>query len=144
MFTELEGTTDSEVLFLLALTFGLEDDPVTAVARTVGLVEAVAAAHDVPEPLQMTVATTDGQSVWTFRYSSEGRSRSLFHSTDLAALRALHPEAAELGLLGEEARFVVSEPLGDLPGAWQEVPESSVAVVRPGQEEIRAFIPVPP
>ncbi len=144
LFTELEGTTDSEVLFLLALTFGLEDDPVTAVARTVGLVEAVAAAHDVPEPLQMTVATTDGQSVWTFRYSSEGRSRSLFHSTDLAALRALHPEAAELGRLGEEARFVVSEPLGDLPGAWQEVPESSVAVVRPGQEEIRAFIPVPP
>jgi predicted glutamine amidotransferase len=143
-FAELEGTTDSEVLFLLALSMGLEDDPVTAVARTVGLVEAVAAAHDVPEPLQMTVATTDGESVWTFRYSSEGRSRTLFHSADVATLRALHPEVAELGLLGDEARFVVSEPLGDLPGAWQELPESSVAVVRPGLDEVRDFTPVPP
>jgi predicted glutamine amidotransferase len=144
LFPELEGTTDSEVLFLLALSLGLEDDPVAAVARTVGLVEAVAAAHDVPDPVQMTVATTDGQSVWTYRYSSEGRSRSLFHSTDVATLRKLHPEATALGQLGDEASFVVSEPLGDLPGAWQEVPESTVAVVGPGRRELLDFAPVQP
>ena len=38
-------------------------------------------------PVQMTVATTDGESVWAFRYSSEGKSRSLFYSTDVAKLR---------------------------------------------------------
>ena len=46
--------------------------------------------------------------------------------------------------LGEETRLVVSEPLGDLPGAWNEVPESSAGVVRPGQDEIRPFQPVGP
>jgi len=143
-FTELEGTTDSEVLFLVALSLGLQDDPVAAVARTVGLVESVAAAHDVPEPLQMTVATSNGEAVWTFRYSSEGRSRTLFHSTDIATLRALHPEVAQLGLLSDKAAFVVSEPLGDLPGAWEEIPESSVAVVRAGQTEVLPFTPVSP
>ena len=38
----MEGSTDSEALFFLALTFGLEDDPVGAVARAVGLVEDLA------------------------------------------------------------------------------------------------------
>jgi hypothetical protein len=82
--------------------------------------------------------------VWTYRYSSEGRSRSLFHSTDVATLRKLHPEATALGQLGDEASFVVSEPLGDLPGAWQEVPESTVAVAGPGRRELLDFAPVQP
>ena len=30
-----------------------------------------------------------------------------------------------LQTVGEETRLVVSEPLGDLPGAWNQVPESS-------------------
>ena len=34
------GTADTEVLFYLALSFGLEDDPPDAVARAIGLVEA--------------------------------------------------------------------------------------------------------
>ena len=92
----------------------------------------------------MTVATTDGESVWAFRYSSEGQSRSLFFSTDVVALRQLHPEVEMLRDLGDETRLVVSEPLGDLPGAWNEVPESSAGVVRPGQDEMRPFQPVGP
>ena len=40
----------------------------------------------------MTVATSDGESMWAFRYSSEGKSRSLFFSTDVVRARKLHPE----------------------------------------------------
>ena len=69
-----------------------------------------------------------------------GKSRSLFFSTKVASLRQLHPEVEVLHRLSEEARFVVSEPLRDLPGAWNEVPESSAGVVRPGQDEIRASV----
>ena len=47
----------------------------SAVARAVGLIEATGRAHGVEHPIQMTVATTDGDSVWAFRYSSEGSSR---------------------------------------------------------------------
>ena len=89
----------------------------------------------------MTVATTDGRSVWAFRYSSEGDSRSLYFSTRMDALKALYPESEELAGLSDETRVVVSEPLGDLAGAWNEVPESHVGIVQPGVDELRPIVP---
>jgi glutamine amidotransferase len=141
LFGDIEGSTDSEAFFYLALTYGLEQDPYGAVEQAVGLVEDLGHAHGVEHPVQMTVATTDGESMWAFRYSSEGRSRSLFFSTELHRLRALHPEVTALAELGDEARFITSEPLADLSGAWQEFPESSAGVVRPGHAEVRPFAP---
>jgi len=141
LFTSIEGTTDSEVMFYLALTFGLEDDPVGAVERMVGFVEQTGREQGVEHPIQMTVATTDGDCIWAFRYSSEGDSRSLYFSTRLDNLKALYPELAELAALSDETRVIVSEPLGDLPGAWNEVPESHVGIVQPGEDELRPFDP---
>jgi len=141
LFPDIEGSTDSETLFFLALTFGLTDDTIGAVSRAVGFVEKVGRESGIDDPVQMTVATTDGESMWVFRYSSEGKSRSLFFSTAVSSLRQLHPEVEILHRLSEEARFVVSEPLRELPGAWNEVPESSVGLVRPGQDEISEFRP---
>ena len=144
LYPSIEGSTDSEVFFHLALTFGLEDDPPTAVERAVGLIEDIGRYHGVEHPIQMTVATTNGQQVWAFRYSSEGQSRSLFYSTDVATLRAQHPDNPVLHMVSDETRLVVSEPLGDLAGAWQEVPESSYGVIRQGQDELRPFAPRAP
>jgi len=144
LYPEIEGTTDTEVFFHLALTFGLEDDPPAAVARAVGLIEATGHAHGVEYPIQMTVATTDGASIWAFRYSSEGRSRSLFYSTAVQTLREQYPDNPILHQVSDETRLVVSEPLGDLEGAWNEVPESSWGVVRAGQDDLRPFAPVAP
>jgi glutamine amidotransferase len=140
LFPSIEGTTDSEVMFYLALTFGLEDDPVAAVERMVGFVEKTGRDHGVDHPIQMTVATTDGTSIWAFRYSSERDSRSLYFSTRMDTLKALYPESV-LRLLSDETRAVVSEPLGDLPGAWNEVPEAHVGIVQPGSDELRPFAP---
>lgn len=144
LFLDLEGSTDSETLFYLALTFGLTEDPFDGVARSVGFVEHTAHSRGIDNPIQMTVATTDGVSTWIFRYSSENRSRSLFFSTEISALRKLHPEVEDLHHLGAEARIVVSEPLRDLPGAWNEVPESSAGVVRAGRGAMRQFEPITP
>jgi len=144
LFPEIEGSTDSEMLFFLALTLSLTDDPPAAVARAVGLVEATAARHGIADPVQMTVATTDGTSTWAFRYSSAHQSRSLFHSTDMSTLRHQYPDNPTLHDLSDDARLVVSEPLGDLKGAWREVPESSYVVVQGAREELRPFEPVVP
>ena len=141
LFPSIEGTTDSEVMFFLALTMGLEDDPVAAVEQMVGFVERTGREHGVDQPIQMTVATTDGRKVWAFRYSSEGRSRSLYFSTRMDSLKALYPESEELAALSDETRVIVSEPLGDLPGAWNEAPESHVGIVEPGADELRPFTP---
>jgi predicted glutamine amidotransferase len=144
LFGSIEGTTDSETMFYVALTLGLEHDPVGAVERMVGLVEDTGRRHGVDHPIQMTVATTDGTTIWAFRYSSEGDSRSLYFSTRMDTLKAHYPELVELAALSDETRVVVSEPLGDLEGAWNEVPESHVGLVQPGADELRPFAPSPP
>jgi predicted glutamine amidotransferase len=143
LYPAIEGSADSEVMFFLALTFGLEHDPPTAVERMVGFVETVAGKQGIKEPLQMTIGTTDGDRVWAFRYSSEGRSRSLFYSTKMHTLRQLYPDNPILHQVAEETRLIVSEPLGDLAGAWNEVPESSYGVVHHGHDELHPFRPRP-
>jgi glutamine amidotransferase len=136
LYPYIEGSADSETLFYLALSFGLEDDPPKAVERMVGFVEEVGHRHGVEHPIQMTIGTSDGKSLWAFRYSSERDSRTLFYSTDVRTVRRLHPELEVLQLVSDESRIIVSEPLGDLSGAWNEVPESSYGVVREGQDEM--------
>ena len=144
LYPEIRGQADTEVLFYLALTFGLEDDPPTAVGQAIGLVEEVADRHGVPNPFQGTVATTDGESIWAFRYSSERKSRSLFYTTDVPTLRKLYPERQLFQDVSDNARLIVSEPLGDVAGVWNEVPESSWGVIGPDREELQPFRPKAP
>jgi predicted glutamine amidotransferase len=139
LYPEIKGQTDTEVLFHLALTFGLEDDPPAAVAQAFGLVESAGQRRGVRYPFQGTIATTDGERLWAFRYSTEGRSRSLFFSRDIRTLRELHPERQILQELSDDARLVLSEPIGDLPGAWNEVPRAATGMVGGGDAQLRAF-----
>jgi glutamine amidotransferase len=141
LFPSIEGSTDSEVLFFLALTFGLELAPVTALERMVAFVEDTGRRHGVDEPLNMTVCATDGEQIVAVRYSSEGQSRSLYHSTSFRHLHELYPDDPRIMLAGEDAFLVLSEPLADLPGWWQEIPESSVVVARGGEIEHFPFKP---
>ena len=143
LYLDIEGSTDSEVFFFLALTLGLEHDPPAAVERAVGLIERVGNSHGVTNPMQMTVAISDGQSLWAFRYSSEHRSRSLFYTTTMATLKTQHPDNPVLHDLSDATRLVVSEPLRELAGAWNEVPESSYGVIHHGHDELRKFSPRP-
>jgi predicted glutamine amidotransferase len=144
LYSAVEGSTDSEAFFFLALTMGLEDDPPAAVARAVGFIEQLGRSRGVEHPIQMTVATRDGSTVWGFRYSSEGKSRSLFYSTRVDTLREQHPDVEILQQVSDESRLVVSEPLGDLAGAWNEVPEAHYGVVQEGHDELHPFTPQPP
>ncbi len=74
-----------------------------------------------------------------------GKSRSLFysHGREHAAPHRTRrlPALAELS---DESRLIVSEPLRDLAGVWNEVPESSYGVIQEGQDEMRPFTPRPP
>ncbi len=144
LYPEMAGQTDSEILFLLALSLGLEDDPPGAVARAIGLVEDRGHRLGVRYPFQGTIATTDGHRIWAFRYSSEHKSRSLFYSKHIPTLRLLYPEREVLHHLSDDARLIVSEPIGNLPGAWNEVPESSYGAVGGGEDELRPFVVEPP
>ena len=104
LYPQIQGQADTEVLFYLALTLGLEDDPPAAVEQAIGLVEAVAARHGVPNPFQGTIATTDGETIWAFRYSSEQKlALAVLHHRRSHAAQALPRAAAVPGGLRQRA-----------------------------------------
>ena len=144
MFADVHGSTDTEVVFHLALTLGLEDDPIAALERTVGLIEETARAQGVADAVQASFGVSDGESLWAVRYASNGDARSLFASSDADALRHLYPDNERFQLATGDDRLIVSEPFSDLPGVWHEIPQATAVTVRRGGVlEKRPFRPAP-
>ena len=146
LFSEISGTTDSELMFYLALHFGMDDDVYAGVARMVAFVEKTGRQAGIEYPVQMTLGISDGARLYAFRYSSERKSRTLFHSNNIAAIRELVPpeHRDRLREVSDDARTIVSEPFSDLPHMWQEIPESTFLTIDSGKVETREFSPVPP
>ena len=46
--------------------------------------------------------------------------------------------------VSDDTRLVVSEPVGDPPGAWVEMPEASYGVIDKGGDQLLPFCPKPP
>jgi len=143
-FAAVQGSTDTEVVFRLALTLGLEDDPLGAMEQTVGCIEDLADRRGIDDVVQGSFGITDGETLWAVRYATDGHARSLFHSSDVAAIHALYPDNARIGRLGADDRVVVSEPFSELPGLWEPVPEATALTIRRGGVcEQRPFRPRP-
>jgi glutamine amidotransferase len=141
LYNLMEGTTDSEVMFYLALTFGLEDDPIGGLERMVGFVEQMGWDAGIEHPMQMTVGLTNGHRVYAVRYSSDRRSRTLYHSRSMRALRELNPTFERYS---EDAIVVVSEPMNDVLEYWEEIPESTALVVEGSEVSTLPFVPQRP
>ena len=139
-FSHVLGTTDSEVLFYLALTFGLEQDPLGALERMAGFVEKTAKAAGIAESLWMTLGISDGESLWAVRYASDGEAPTLYYSRAVEDLTQLAPEVR--AKLGADARMVVSEPVGKYASSWIAVPQASALRLRDGGVEVSPFKPV--
>jgi predicted glutamine amidotransferase len=140
-FPLIHGSTDSEIMFLLALTFGMEGDVKTGLERMAGLVEHVARSHDVNNALQMTLGISDGESLYAVRYSTEGNSRTLFHSSSRDATMDIAPDADRFS---RHARAIVSEPLSNLEAEWTLVPESTFLKITKGDVTCERFSPIEP
>ncbi|MFE3866147.1 class II glutamine amidotransferase [Streptomyces goshikiensis] len=142
LFPLIEGSTDSEIMFFLAVTFGLYEDVPGAVAQMAWFVEQTALEHGVPEALQMTVAVSDGVRIWAFRYSTAGRSRSLFCKAENMRSRRSCQDSERPGYISAVSRLIVSEPLDELSEAWVELPEASYLVVQ--SDTALNFLPFAP
>ena len=144
LFADIQGSTDTEVVFHLALTLGLEEDPIGALERTVGIIETVARLHGVEDAVQASFGVSDGESLWAVRYATADRPRSLFASADADSVRRLYPDNPRFQRLTHDDRLIVSEPFSDLPGLWEEIPESTAVIVRRGGVlEQQPFTPRP-
>ena len=126
-------------LFYLALTYGLEDDPPAALARTIGRVERARADAGIESPVFFSACAANGERLWAVRYSSHGQSRTLYHSTHIDALREVEGAYEPLP---EGATIVVSEPLDELTEHWERVDESTMVTVDHGFVTTAPFGPV--
>ena len=126
----------------LAITFGLEEDPIGAVERAVGLVEATAERHGIDDPVQMTLdsatAAGCGRSATQRSESQPVRLRRRKRS------RAAPGKPAPSGARQRRPRGRIRSLLGDLPGAWLELPESTLLVIQAGTDEHLPFWPQRP
>lgn len=108
------GTSDSEALFLAALSAGLEEDPVGAMRTVLGRVKRLMRNASIEEPLRFTAALTDGETLFAFRWSCDDRPPTLYY------------REREGGLL------LVSEPIDDERGGWRALPCGATLVAECG------------
>lgn len=137
-FDSIQGTTDSEVIFHLALTYGLENDPPAALVRSISTIESLMDKHGVEGELQFSAAVADGESIYAVRYANHGTPRTLFYATDLDVLKELDPH---LEAIPEGSIVVVSEPIGPALH-WEEVPSGTLIRAGRGGVDVEGFRPV--
>jgi predicted glutamine amidotransferase len=138
LYPMILGTTDSELMFYLALTFGLEQDPLTGLERMVGFVEKTCRERGIDNPIQLSAGLSDGERLLAVRYSTERNSRTLLHSKSMEALQVINPD---LKRFSPDTRAVVSEPIGVLTEAWEEIPESTAVIIFRGEVQKQTFEP---
>ena len=131
------GTTDSEAMFYLALSYGLEDDAVGALTRMVGTVEELMRDAGLTRPLRISLALTDADRIIALRYSSDRRSPSMYLGRDAAAWRDAGLEVDDDG----PGVLVLSEPLDDATPNWEMVDEASLVIATRDGIESRPFQP---
>jgi glutamine amidotransferase len=138
LYRRRQGTTDSETLFFLMLTLGLERDALGALGATVALVERVMREADVVEPLRLTAALTDGEQVIALRYASDGKAPTLFYGPADGVRDANGRSCVEVG---GGALVVLSEPLDDAHEHWTAVPDGHVLLAGGGGVAVTPFVP---
>ena len=121
-----EGTTDSELFFLLLFADGLGEGGgggiCDALQRTTRRVLGAMEAAGADEPLRLTAALTDGRRVAAVRYASDDQPPTLYWARS-----------------GDHT-IVVSEPLeADGAEPWEEVPNGRVLLADGAGVEVRAF-----
>ncbi len=135
-FNCLQGTTDSEVLFLLALTYRLENNPKAAMEKLINKTREVCEKNKVSFNLVMSCALSDGKSVYTMRFATGDLVHSQYFSTHKDCMKDIDKN----GIAIPEGSFVVvSEPLDKEMKYWEEMPVGSFATINNGKIKIETL-----
>ncbi|MDP7070203.1 MAG: class II glutamine amidotransferase [Phycisphaerales bacterium] len=134
VYAAKQGSTDSETMFGICQSEGMHEDPAGSIERMIMRVEASRRHHGVAAPFNMTVALSDGDTLWAARYGSDGDGPSLYHTASRAALDRA---SAVAGAIESQATIVVSEPLDDCDEHWRVIPPRHVLRARGDEVEIR-------
>jgi len=121
-----EGTSDSELFFLLLFADGLANGAADggidgALHRTTRRVLDAMERVGASEPLRLTAALTDGRRIAAVRYASDDQPPTLYWARS-----------------GDHT-IIVSEPLDSGDEPWQEVPNGRLLLAEGNAVELRAF-----
>ena len=92
----------------------------------------------IDEPFRMAAAIADGRRLLALRWSSDGKSPSMYYGTgsdvwiDQGDVRFID---------GEGCALVLSEPLDEVNDHWREVGEGSFVTVENARVEVTPFSP---
>lgn len=111
-----EGTTDSEALFLVALSKGLVHNPIEAIQATLLDVTKIMDRHQADEPMRISCALSNGKEIWAFRYSSDDQSPSMYFGSP-------HTRVSETGPHTNPITTIASEPSDSEANHWFKVDE---------------------
>jgi glutamine amidotransferase len=125
LFNARGGTTDSELMFLLALQFGLRQTPISAMSEMIRFIEGLAENILGSALVRYTAAFSDGKTLYAIRYATDRKAPTLY--------------ASPVG----KGYCLVSEPLNDDVDAWAEIPDGSAVTLTDNGLEITPFRPTP-
>ncbi len=74
-----KGATDSEVLFLLAMGYGLRENPKSALQQAVSELQTMSQKYGHGPAMRLSAAFSDGKSLYAVRYASDDRAPSLYY-----------------------------------------------------------------
>ncbi|WP_050528201.1 class II glutamine amidotransferase [Pseudorhodobacter aquimaris] len=124
-YADRRGATDSEALFLVALSEGLDHDPCAALERATARFEALSRARGTAPHIRMTVAFSDGRRLYAVRYATDDKAPTLYHRWSKT----------------HQGRAVVSEPLETDEKDWQLVPAGTFCTFEGARVDMKPFIP---
>ena len=78
LYLARRGTTDSELIFLLLLHFGLSCDPAKAMSEVIALIAAETRKQGLAPDLRLTAIATDGKGLLAFRHATGPNAPTLY------------------------------------------------------------------
>lgn len=140
-YAELKGTTDSETFFLLALTYGLLENPKRALQKMVERVKKALVDNGIENgALNLSCAISNGQTVYTLRYAHNAKSKTQFYSSKSGWITEKKPAIDGTAYFAEDNIVVVSEPLDHYDNKWTEIPDNSFATIFQSKVNIEKFM----
>jgi len=111
-YADIEGTTDSELLFALLVSNGLYEQPEKAIRQTLGEVAAICEEKGASSSFRATFAVANGDEIWATRWSTDAYAPSLYQRVQ------------------ESNVLLASEPLDNETSDWQEIAPNSLVKLK--------------
>jgi glutamine amidotransferase len=124
MYRHRKGATDSELLFLLALSEGLDSDPIGAFSRALATLYSLSVKQGRAPHLRIAAAFSNGAELWALRMASDALAPTVYYRHD--------PQV--------DGWCVASEPLDSLQSGWTVLPAGSIARFTKADIQVHPFL----